>query len=63
FVRQFAAIEPGWFDRLPLPAVKAWLSGWSTDPLFNVAMVKLTPRQVLPFAALCDGPTEQPPFC
>jgi len=51
FVRQFAAVEPGWFDQLDLPALKAWLDGWLASPLFNAAMVKLLPRQVLPFPA------------
>ena len=40
FVRQFAAVNPAWFDALPLPAVKAWLAGWLAHPLFEAAMVK-----------------------
>ena len=40
FVRQFAAVNPEWFDALPLPAVKAWLAGWLAHPLFEAAMVK-----------------------
>ena len=40
FVRQFAAVDPAWFDTSPLPAVKAWLAGWLTHPLFEAAMVK-----------------------
>ena len=40
FVRQFAAVDPAWFDALPLPAVKAWLMAWLTSPLFEQAMVK-----------------------
>ena len=40
FVRQFAAVDPAWFDTLPLPAVKAWLAGWLAHPLFEAAMVK-----------------------
>jgi len=51
FVRQFAAVDPGWFDTLHLPALKAWLSGWLTSPLFSAAMVKLPARQVVPFPA------------
>ena len=26
FVRQFAAVQPAWFEALPLPALKAWLA-------------------------------------
>jgi len=40
FVRQFAAVNPEWFEALPLPAVKAWLAGWLAHPLFEAAMVK-----------------------
>ena len=40
FVRQFAAVNPEWFDALPLPALKAWLAEWLAHPLFEAAMVK-----------------------
>jgi glutathione S-transferase len=40
FVRQFAAVQPTWFEALPLPAVKAWLAGWLVSSLFGSAMVK-----------------------
>jgi glutathione S-transferase len=40
FVRQLAAVQPAWFEALPLPAVKAWLAGWLAHPLFEKAMVK-----------------------
>jgi glutathione S-transferase len=40
FVRQFAAVNPEWFEALPLPAVKAWLAQWLVSPLFGSAMVK-----------------------
>ena len=40
FVRQFAAVQPAWFEDLPLPAVKAWLAQWLVSPLFGDAMVK-----------------------
>jgi glutathione S-transferase len=40
FVRQFAAVNPEWFEALPLPALKAWLAGWLANPLFEAAMVK-----------------------
>lgn len=41
FVRQFAAVDVGWFEALPLPALKAWLAGWLGNALFERAMVKL----------------------
>ena len=40
FVRQFAAVEPEWFEALPLPGVKAWLSAWLGSGLFAEAMRK-----------------------
>ena len=46
FVRQFAAVNPAWFDALPLPQVKAWLAGWLAHRLFETAMVK-SPVNVL----------------
>lgn len=41
FVRQFAAVDPAWFEALPLPALKDWLHGWLSTTLFNTAMTKL----------------------
>ena len=41
FVRQFAAVEPAWFDALPLPALQGWLRGWLAHELFTRAMGKL----------------------
>jgi glutathione S-transferase len=49
FVRQFAAVEPAWFGQLPLPALKAWLAGWLSHPLFEAAMAKLPTGQVVQF--------------
>ena len=40
FVRQFAAVNPEWFQALPLPALKAWLAGWLAHSLFDKAMAK-----------------------
>ena len=40
FVRQFAAVNPEWFQALPLPALKAWLAGWLAHSLFEKAMAK-----------------------
>ena len=41
FVRQFAAVDPTWFDSLPLSHVQAWLAHWLHSPLFAVCMQKL----------------------
>ncbi len=41
FVRQFAAVEPGWFETLDLPSLRSWLSGWLANPLFAACMHKL----------------------
>ncbi len=49
FVRQFAAVEPTWFDALPLPALQGWLHGWLTHDLFNRAMAKLEVNRVVAF--------------
>jgi glutathione S-transferase len=40
FVRQFAAVDPAWFEALPLPAVKAWLAAWLQSTLFTKTMQK-----------------------
>ena len=46
FVRQFAAVEPTWFDALPLPALQSWLRGWLAHDLFSRAMAKLEANRV-----------------
>jgi len=43
FVRQFAAVESGWFDVQPLPRLKRWLAGHVASDLFNAVMVRATP--------------------
>jgi glutathione S-transferase len=40
FVRQFAAIDPGWLAGQPLPAVQAWLAHHLASPLFSAAMAR-----------------------
>jgi glutathione S-transferase len=40
FVRQFAAIDPGWFAAQPLPALQAWLAHHLASPLFVAAMAR-----------------------
>jgi glutathione S-transferase len=43
FVRQFAAVDAGWFGGLALPAVQAWMGAWMSSGLFEVCMVKRPP--------------------
>jgi glutathione S-transferase len=43
FVRQFAMVEPAWFDAQPWPRLHAWLSGWTASELFARAMHKYAP--------------------
>jgi glutathione S-transferase len=40
-VRQCAAVDPTWFEALPLPHLQAWLSAWRGHPLFEQAMRKV----------------------
>jgi len=41
FVRQFAAVDPVWFDKQPLEQLKRWLSGHLTSPLFEAIMLRV----------------------
>ena len=43
FVRQFAMVEPAWFESQPWPLLRAWLAGWTASPLFEHAMHKYAP--------------------
>ncbi|RNJ63351.1 MAG: glutathione S-transferase [Porphyrobacter sp. IPPAS B-1204] len=45
FIRQFAAIDPAWFEGLPLPHLQAWLERLVTSDLFASVMPKFTPWQ------------------
>lgn len=40
FVRQFAAIDPGWFAAQPLRHLHHWLAGHLASPLFATAMAR-----------------------
>jgi len=51
FVRQFAAVEPHWFEGQPLPALQAWLAAWLGSSLFAACMAKLPPKTILVFPA------------
>ncbi|MGS0755671.1 glutathione S-transferase N-terminal domain-containing protein [Roseateles sp. GG27B] len=41
FVRQFAAVDPAWFEAAPLPSLRAWLQQRVSEPLFISVMEKL----------------------
>lgn len=43
FVRQFAMVEPAWFESQPWPLLRTWLAGWTALPLFERAMWKYAP--------------------
>jgi glutathione S-transferase len=40
FVRQFAAVEPGWFDQQPWPRLQGWLAQMASSALFETVMQK-----------------------
>jgi glutathione S-transferase len=43
FVRQFAAVDPGWFAMQPLPRLKKWLSDYLASDLFDAIMLRVAP--------------------
>ena len=43
FVRQFAAVDPGWFTAQPIPSLQAWLAGHLASPLFEAIMTRHEP--------------------
>ena len=49
FVRQFAAVEPAWFESEELSALQGWLAGWLSSPLFLHCMYKLPSQMTVPF--------------
>jgi glutathione S-transferase len=40
FVRQFAMVEPAWFEQEALPDVRRWLATWVEGDLFRQVMVR-----------------------
>lgn len=52
FVRQFSAVEPGWFSQQRMPALYAWLAFWLSSSLFEACMAKLPSQVVMPFPPL-----------
>ena len=45
FVRQFAATDSAWFDSLPLPHIRRWLSAMVSGEAFAVIMHRYPPWQ------------------
>lgn len=45
FIRQFAAIDRGWFAAQPLPNLQHWLAAHEASALFAAAMLRLAPGQ------------------
>ncbi|MET0364029.1 MAG: glutathione S-transferase [Sphingobium sp.] len=43
FVRQFAATDQQWFDAQPMPRLQNWLADHIASPLFEQAMVRVSP--------------------
>lgn len=43
FVRQFAMVEPAWFEAAPWPALQRWLACWQQGSLFASVMDKQGP--------------------
>jgi len=43
FVRQFAAVDPDWFDAQPLPDLKVWLACHVSSTLFDAVMMRVAP--------------------
>lgn len=40
FVRQFAGVDPAWFEQAALPHLRAWLNDWLSSGLFGRVMAK-----------------------
>lgn len=43
FVRQFAHVDPEWFEAQPWPRLRGWLSAWEASPLLAAVMHKYPP--------------------
>lgn len=43
FIRQFAAVDQGWFYRQPVPHLQSWLARHTGSALFEAAMLRVKP--------------------
>lgn len=48
FVRQFAAVEPAWFQAQPWPQTLRWLHQWQASAAFQAVMGQLNPTPIAP---------------
>lgn len=47
FIRQFAAVDSGWFAQQTIPATQAWLARWLCSLLFEACMFKMPSQKVM----------------
>ena len=40
FIRQFAGVDPSWWQQAPYPKVRQWLENWLNSALFSAIMAK-----------------------
>lgn len=40
FIRQFAGVDPSWWQSAPYPSVRRWLENWLNSALFSAIMIK-----------------------
>ena len=40
FIRQFAGVDPNWWQGAPYPCTRRWLEGWINSALFSAIMAK-----------------------
>ena len=40
FIRQFAGVDPSWWQNAPYPSVRRWLENWLNSELFSAIMIK-----------------------
>ena len=45
FIRQFAGVDPAWFEQASYPRLRSWLQQWLDSKLFQSVMAKLPPWQ------------------
>lgn len=57
FVRQFAQVDRGWFDALPLPRLRSWLAGHLASDRFERIMHKVSPWSPGGTVIVVDGLT------
>lgn len=60
FVRQFAAVDPAWFEAQALPALQAWLQRGLSGALFQACMAKLPANTALAFPKAPPHPFDAP---